>query len=49
MSLIKINNITAGYGAESVVENISLEINAGEIIGLLGLNGSGKSTFAKAL
>ena len=49
MSLIKINNITAGYGAESVVENISLEINAGEIVGLLGLNGSGKSTFAKAL
>lgn len=49
MSLIKIDNVTAGYGIENVVEDISLEINSGEIVGLLGLNGSGKSTFAKAL
>lgn len=49
MSLIEVKNISAGYGRELVLEDISFEINKGEIVGLLGVNGSGKSTFVKAL
>lgn len=49
MSLVEIKNISAGYSKEMVVENISFEIGQGEIVGLLGVNGSGKSTFVKAL
>ena len=38
-----------GYGAETVLKNISLSLENGARFGLLGVNGSGKSTFIKAL
>lgn len=49
MSLIKIENICAGYGEDNIIENISFDINAGEMVGILGANGSGKSTLEKAV
>lgn len=49
MSLIRVENISAGYTKENVIENISFEIKDGELVGILGANGSGKSTLAKAI
>lgn len=42
--MITINNLSKNYGQKSLFNNVSLNINAGEKIGLIGPNGSGKST-----
>lgn len=49
MSLLKIENINTGYDKKQVLFDISLEINAGETVLLVGGNGSGKSTLLKAV
>ncbi|MFH1691658.1 MAG: ABC-F family ATP-binding cassette domain-containing protein [Candidatus Omnitrophota bacterium] len=43
--MIAINNVSKNYGQKTLFENISLNINQGEKIGLVGPNGAGKSTF----
>lgn len=43
-NLISIKNLTKRYGKFCAVNNISLTIKKGEVIGFLGLNGAGKST-----
>jgi len=42
--LIEINNISKKYGGKQALTNINLHIKQGEVVGLLGLNGAGKST-----
>lgn len=49
MALIWINNITVSFGGPLLLDGASLQIEAGERIGLLGRNGSGKSTLMKLL
>lgn len=46
---IKVNNITKLYGAQKALNNVSFEVNSGEIVGFLGPNGAGKSTMMKIL
>jgi ABC-2 type transport system ATP-binding protein len=46
---IKIQNLTKVYGTQKAIDNISFEINSGEILGFLGPNGAGKSTTMKIL
>lgn len=46
---IKISNLTKKYGSQNAVDNISLRINTGEIVGFIGPNGAGKSTTMKVL
>lgn len=41
---IKVENLTKSYGQNSVLNDISFEINKGEIFALLGTNGAGKTT-----
>ena len=42
--ILKANNIIKSYGIRTVVNDVSLEVNQGEIVGLLGPNGAGKTT-----
>ncbi len=44
MSMLKLKNVQAGYGHILAIKDVSLEINEGEIITLIGANGAGKST-----
>ena len=41
--------MTAGYGGDPVIRNITLVADPGEVVSLVGANGSGKSTFLKSL
>ena len=47
--LLKMERADLGYGAETILRNINLSLENGARFGLLGVNGSGKSTFIKAL
>ncbi|RBA01922.1 ABC transporter ATP-binding protein EcsA [Staphylococcus arlettae] len=44
---VKVENLTGGYGKTPVINNINFELKSGEIVGLIGLNGAGKSTTIK--
>lgn len=46
---ISVQNITKIYGRQKALDQISLEVKPGEIVGLLGPNGAGKSTLMKIL
>jgi len=48
-SLLKLDSVATGYGDKVVLEDIEFSLIPGERIGLLGLNGAGKSTFIKLL
>ncbi len=47
--MIKLNNLTVGYGDKAVLEKISLSLSNGELTTLLGANGCGKSTLIKTV
>ncbi len=47
--LLKLEQVDLGYGNDIILKNISLSLENGARLGLLGVNGSGKSTFIKAL
>ncbi len=42
--MLKVKNVTKYYGDFKAVDNLSFEVNPGEIFGLLGINGAGKTT-----
>ncbi|MCF8297153.1 MAG: gliding motility-associated ABC transporter ATP-binding subunit GldA [Saprospiraceae bacterium] len=46
---IKVENITKLYGEQKALDNVSLDIKKGEVVGLLGPNGAGKSTMMKII
>jgi iron complex transport system ATP-binding protein len=49
MTKLEMQNVTLGYGHKVVVEDITLRMKPGEMMGLVGPNGCGKSTIIKAL
>lgn len=49
MALIEVHGLSKFYGKHAAVDGVSFKIKEGEIIGLLGLNGAGKSTILKIL
>lgn len=49
MACLRLRNVSYSYGGANVVENINLQIEPGERIGLVGRNGAGKSTLMKLM
>ena len=47
--MLKITDLHAYYGKSHVLHGVSFEVGPGEIVALLGRNGSGRSTTAKAI
>jgi len=49
MSFFRAENLTAGYGGENILDNISFQLERGCIAGVIGPNGHGKTTLLKAV
>jgi iron complex transport system ATP-binding protein len=49
MSSLDVQDLFAGYGSDFVVRDVSLRLDAGEFMAILGRNGSGKSTLIRAV
>ncbi len=47
--MLTLDNVQVSYGAIRALQNVSLQINAGEIVTLIGANGAGKSTTLRAI
>ena len=44
MSILRAQNLVKGYKVRTVVNDVSIEVKSGEVVGLLGPNGAGKTT-----
>lgn len=49
MSLIKVENLSVRYGANTVLRHVSLRVEPGEIVTIVGPNGSGKTSLFRAI
>lgn len=49
MSIISVNNVTKKFRENTVLDNVSLEIEQGSVTGLVGRNGSGKTVLMKCI
>ena len=47
--MLKLKNLTKYYGTKKAISNVSFDINDGEIFGLVGLVGSGKTTVVRTI
>jgi branched-chain amino acid transport system ATP-binding protein len=48
-SMLKIDNLTTGYGQRQVLHNLSLSVTEGSVVGITGPNGHGKTTLLRAI
>ena len=49
MSLIEIENVTKRFGELTVLDDVSLSVNSGDIVAVIGRSGSGKSTMLRCI
>src|SRR5918912_3362261 len=47
--MVELRNIRVSFGGVHAVDNVSVDLRAGEVVGLVGGNGAGKSTLMRAL
>lgn len=47
MAILEVQSLTGGYTRKPVLQDVTFSINKGELVGLIGLNGAGKSTTIK--
>jgi branched-chain amino acid transport system ATP-binding protein len=47
--VLRVENVTAGYGGSPIIEDVSLDVRKGRITAIVGPNGAGKSTLLKAI
>ena len=47
--LVEVSGVDSGYGKLTVLHNVSIEADAGEVVSILGPNGAGKSTLMKTI
>src|SRR4030042_5664968 len=47
--LLKVENLTVHYGKAIALDHVSLELNEGSIVSIVGANGAGKSTILRAI
>src|SRR3954447_16896682 len=47
--MLNVQHVSGGYSNESVLKDISFEVQTGELFGILGPNGSGKTTLLKMI
>ena len=48
-NVLRLTDITMQFGGVVAINNLSLDVNQGEIVALIGANGAGKSTFLRVL
>lgn len=48
-SVLKVDNLVKYFGKKLIIDNLSIEVNSGEVYGFLGPNGSGKTTTIKMI
>ena len=49
MAILEIKNVSKSYGENKILDNVSLNVEKGDIYGILGLSGAGKSTLVRCI
>ncbi|TCD46638.1 ABC transporter ATP-binding protein [Streptococcus sp. X16XC17] len=49
MSMLKVDNLSVHYGVIEAVKNVSFEVNEGEVVTLIGANGTGKTSILRTI
>ena len=47
--MLEVKNLCAGYGGENILHSLNFNLESGKLISVVGINGSGKSTFLKSV